>query len=235
MRVRVEVVIVREKPGSYLLIKQHDHGLISGEFARHWAESPRPLGPTLYAIANHDVGWQVLDASVRWNEESGRPYSFTDYPIVPKLRAYTEGLNLLEAESPYAACLCSMHYAALVGASDAETGFREDEARRQARIKRAMTREELGNLEHNFHLLRLCDDLSLFVCLNEPGRNDHPWYRSGFEFKGARFEPVWEGSRILRLDPNPFSEPFDLVVPYTLVGQSGRSVANNRLELRVTC
>src|SRR4051794_24857674 len=114
-RVEFGTMIVREKLESYVLIKQHDHGLISGEFARRWAECPRPLGPTLYAIANHDAGWKILDASVRWNDETGKPYSFTNYPTVTKLRAYEEGLDLLEVEYPYAACLCSMHYTALVG------------------------------------------------------------------------------------------------------------------------
>ena len=229
-------MIVRERPDSYVLIKQHDHGLISGEFARHWAEKPRPLEPTLYAIANHDIGWQSLDASVRWNEESGKPYSFTDYPTEPKLRAYREGLDFLEARSPYAACLCSMHYAAFISDSEEEAAVRfvKGEVRRRRKIKSKMTEEELGNLEHNFRLLQLCDNLSLFVCLNEPGRNDHPWYKNGFEFEGTKFEPVWEDSRTLRLDPNPFSEPFDLFVPYTLVEKSSRAVGSGRLGLRVT-
>ena len=228
-------MIVRERPDSYVLIKQHDHGLISGEFARHWAEEPRPLEPTLYAIANHDVGWQRLDASVRWNEESGKPYSFINYPIESKLRAYKEGINLLEARSPYAACLCSMHYSSFLGVSEDEVRFRESEAERRRRIKNALSREELDNLERNFRLLKMCDNLSLFVCLNEPGRNDHPWYKKGFEFEGTRFEPIWEDHRTLRIDPNPFSEPFNLIVPYTLVEKGGQVIGGNRLELRVAC
>ena len=230
-------MIVRERPGSYFLIKQHDHGLISGEFARRWAEQPRPRAPTLYAIANHDAGWQALDASVRWNQTSGRPYSFADYPVEPKLRAYREALDLLEAQKPYAACLCSMHYTTL--ASNSEDGavvrFRKAEAGRQRRIKDEMTEEELANLGHNLRLLRLCDNLSLFVCLNEPGRNDHPWYRSGFEFEGSTFVPLWENEYTLLLDPNPFCEPFDLAVPYVLVDKDGRDIESNRLQLRVTC
>lgn len=220
-----------------MLIKQHDHGLISGEFARHWAEGPRPLRSTLYAVANHDVGWQGLDAFVLWNEESGKPYSFANYPRRPKLWAYKRGLDLLEARSPYAACLCSMHYAAFMSGSrnEAEVRFRESEVARQGKIKNAMTEEESSNLEHNFRLLRLCDDLSLFVCLNEPGRNDHPWYKNGFKFEDTKFEPVWEDHSTLRLYPNPFSGPFDLVVPYALIEKDGRVLGSNRLELRVTC
>jgi hypothetical protein len=230
-------MIVQERQDRYVLIKQYDHSLLSGEFARRWAESPRPFEPTLYAIANHDVGWKNLDATVSWNEATGKPYSFTSYPVGPKLQAYKEGLDLLERRSPYAACLCSMHFESFVRGSEdeAEARFREGEIQRQEKLRGVMSVEELENLEHNFRLLQLCDDLSLFVCLNKPGRNDYPWFKNGFELEGAKFEPVWEDSRTLRLDPNPFSEPFDLAVPYTLVEKSGKIIGSRRLELQVTC
>jgi Protein of unknown function (DUF3891) len=230
-------MIVQERQDRYVLIKQYDHSLLSGEFARRWAESPRPFEPTLYAIANHDIGWKGLDATVRWNETTGKPYSFTSYPVGPKLRAYKEGLDLLERQSPYAACLCSMHFESFVRGSEdeAEARFREGEIRRQQKLMGVMSVEELENIEHNFRLLQLCDDLSLFVCLNEPGRNDYPWFKNGFEFEGAKFEPVWEDSRTRRLDPNPFSGPFGLALPYTLVEKSGKILGSRRLELQVTC
>ena len=228
-------MIVRENPDSYLLIEQHDHGRVSGEFARHWRERLIPLEPTLYAIANHDIAWQKLDGDVRWNEATGRPYSFVDYPVEPKMVAYREGLDLLEAQDPYACCLCSMHYASFVRDAEgaAEVRFRERENRRQERLKGAMSVEELENLERNFRLLQTCDDLSLFVCLNEPGRNDHPWYKNGFEFMGAKFEPIWEDRHTLRLNPNPFSGTFDLTLPYLSVGKDRRPLGSGRLGLRV--
>ena len=228
-------MIVRERLDCYVLIKQYDHSLISGEFAQYWAERPRSLRSTLYAIMEHDVGWESLDASVSWNEEAGKPYSFTNYPTEPKLRAYKGGLDSLEARDPYAACLCSMHYASLVGDTEDELRFRESETARQRRIESAMNKGELTNLEHNFRLLQFCDDLSLFVCLNEPGRNYHPWYKDGFSFEGAKYSPVWEDHSTLRLDPTPFSEPFNLAVPYTLIEKNGRLLRSAHFELRVTC
>ena len=232
-------MIVRERPDSYLLVKQHDHALVSGEFAKHWARKPRPLDSTLYAIAHHDVAWKGPDASVRWNEETGRPYSFTDYPAEPKIRAYSEGLDWLEERDAYAACLCSMHYETLVrrlGRSEAEERFADAESGRQARLRAEMSGEELENLEYNLGLLRLCDGLSLFVCLNEPGDDDDPPpYPGGFELSGERFKPVWDDQNTLRLNPNPFSESFGITIPYTLVGEDRRILENNRLELRVTC
>src|SRR3954454_16087901 len=157
-------MIVRESTGSYLLVQQHDHALASGEFAKHWAREPWPLDSTLYAIAHHDVAWQGPDAAVRWNEEAARPYSFMDYPPEPKVAAYAAGLDLLEIEDPYAACLCSMHYETLVrgSRSEVERRFGEAEVSRQHRLKAAMSGAELDSLQYNLSFLRLCDGLSLF-------------------------------------------------------------------------
>ncbi len=228
-------MIVRDRPDSYVLIAQHDHGLVSGEFARHWRERPIPLEPTLYAIANHDVAWRSLDKGLRFNETTGRPYSFVDYPVEPKMEAYREGLDLLEAREPYAACLCSMHYASFVRGArgEVEVRFREGEDRRQERLRGAMSAQELENLERNFRLLQMCDDLSLFVCLNEPGRSDHLPYRGGLEFMGTRFVPIWEDRRTLRLSPNPFSGAFDLSIPHLSFAKDGRLLGRGLLELRV--
>jgi hypothetical protein len=230
-------VIVREKLDSYVLVKQHDHALAAGEFAKHWAKRPRPLESTLYAIAHHDVAWQGPDARVRWNEETGRPYSFADYPPELKVRAYAEGLDWLEERDPYAACLCSMHYETLVrrfGSSEEEERFADAESRRQEKLRAGMSEEELENLEYNLRLLRLCDGLSLFICLNEPGGDDYPPpYPEGFEFRGERFQPIWEDRGTLRLDPNPFSGAFDLSIPYTSVGRDRRPLGGGHLELRV--
>ena len=230
-------MIVREKNGYYVLIRQHDHALASGEFARHWARRPHPLEPTLYAIAHHDVAWQGPDARVRWNEETGRPYSFMDYPPEPKVRAYTGGLDWLEERSPYAACLCSMHYETLVrrfGGSEAEERFAETESLRQARLRARMSEDELENLGYNLDLLRLCDGLSLSVCLNEPGSGGYPPpYPGGFQLSGERYEVVWEDGRTLRLEPNPFSGQFDLAIPYRTIGGDRRPLGAGRLDLRV--
>jgi hypothetical protein len=64
-----------------------------------------------------------------------------------------------------------MHYETITRGSEdvAETRFAEAEARRQERLRKGMSVEELQSLDHNLGLLKLCDGLSLFLCLNEPG------------------------------------------------------------------
>ncbi len=230
-------MIVRERDGSFVLVKQHDHALAAGELARHLAKEPRPRESALYAVAHHDVAWQGPDAQVRWNEETGRPYSFVDYPPEKKVRAYATGLDWLEERDPYAACLCSMHYEKLLrrfGGSEAEARFVEAEVGRQARLREGMSGEELENLGRNLGLLRFCDGLSLYVCLNEPGDGEYPSpYPEGFELDEERHQPTWDDRRTLRLDPNPFSEAFELAIPYLTVGKDGQTVDEGSIELRV--
>ena len=134
--------------------------------------------------------------------------------------------------------LCSMHYARFLLDAERpeEVDFREGEMERQNRLKERMSAEELENLERNFRFLRLCDGLSLFLCLNEPGGEDTPPpYPGGFEFDGRRFGPVWEDERTLRLDPNPFSEAFGIEIPYRTLGRDRRPLGSDLLALRVTC
>ncbi len=230
-------MIVREKDNGFLLIKQHDHGLASGEFARRFSEEwigGQIHDETLFAITNHDIGWKPLDSEISWNEERGRPYSFVDYPAEAKMEAYAEGIDFVESESPYAALLCSSHYGSFVKRSEnpAEVRFREREAERRKRIEASMDVPE--TFGRDFRLLQLCDDLSLFVCLNEPGREIFSWHRGGFEFSGWRFHPVWKDDGSLRFEPNPLSEGFDVSIPFRVSDGEGFVVERNTLELRVT-
>ncbi len=231
-------MIVRETDKGFLLIAQHDHGLVSGDFAKRFSEEWLGEAPlrddVLFAASNHDIGWRRLDSEVSWNGERGRPHSFVDYPSEPKMEAYTEGLDAVEAHSPYAALLCSAHYGSFVKRSEApaEVRFREREELRRASIEASTTVPD--TFGRDFRLLQLCDDLSLFVCLNEPGEEIHSWHKDGFEFSGWKFHPVWEGGDSLRFEPNPLSEGLEISLPYRVAGREDGIIERNTLELRVT-
>ena len=228
-------MIVRERPDSFLLFEQHEHALIAGEFALRWKERPRLFESTFYAIANHDLAWRELDREVLWNEEEDRPYSFVDHPLDLKLPAQRRGIDLVADHDPYAGCLCSMHYSRFLldSVRPEEVEFREGETERQGRLEERIPGIDLEPLERDFRLLRLCDGLSLSLCLNEPGGEDSPppW----FELEGKRFRLVWEDGQTLRLDPNPFSEAFGIGIPYRIIGRDRRLLGSDILELRVTC
>ena len=220
-----------------MLVQQHDHALASGEFAGHWAERPWPLEPTLFAVALHDVAWRGPDSEVRWNEDADRPYSFVDYPADLKVRAYEEGLDWTEERDAYAGCLCSMHYATLLerfGGGELEARFVRAEGRRQERLRARMSDAEAESLVRNLDLLRLCDGLSLFVCLNGPGADQYPPpYPGGFRLGETTFEPVWEDERTLRMEPDPFSGPFEIAIAYRVVGRDREVKERGSLDLRI--
>ena len=46
-----------------------------------------------------------------WDEKNNCPVSFYDYPLLPKLEAYTRGISKVVANDHYAGFLCSKHYA----------------------------------------------------------------------------------------------------------------------------
>ena len=230
-------MIVRERADSFVLVEQHEHALVSGEFARRWVEGPVPPGPTLYAVENHDVGWQELDGEVLWNEASGRPHSFVDHPLGPKLGAWRRGIERVETHDAYAGCLCSMHYARfLVGSEDpGEAAFLERETARQGRLREGMSGEELENLERNFRFLRLSDGLSLYLFLYGPGEPGYPPPTpDGFELDRQRFDLVWEDREHVRLEPFALTGPFEVSVPYREVGKDRRPMGEGRIRLRVT-
>lgn len=232
-------MIVRETPGSFLLITQHDHGLVSGVFARNLSAGITDGSLTdevLDAIANHDRAWQEPDSEVLWNDENNRPYSFLDHPPDPKTSAYTALLNEMESDHPYTGLLCSTHYGSLVKGSDNpyEQRFADDERERRERIRAGMTGEDLSDFGRDFAVLQFSDDLSLFICLNEPGRNEHPWFRDGIGFMDGVFMPVWRDSATLTFEPYPFAGAFEAEVPYRVLDLDGREKTPGSYRVRVT-
>lgn len=230
-------MIVRQQGRRFVLFRQHDHALVSADFALRLTDISTFHSSTVFAIAMHDVGWRHLDREVLWNEVEGRPYSFMDYPLDLKISAYKAGIDRVEAEDPYAGCLCSMHYTSLIEevSEPAAIRFLEEELARQERLMAGMKSEERAGLERNLRLLKFCDHLSLFICLNEPGENTFPWFREGLDYFGERLSPVWEEAHRLRFSPNPFQQPFAVTIPYQIFNMERKREKQGLLAIEVVC
>lgn len=132
------------------MVKQHEHGRLAGEFAQWFKEEHVPEGnrraEVLRAVSNHDRGWIDLDETPFWNDAAGAPYSFIDFPVVPKLTFYKRGLNEIEADTPYGALLCSLHFERLIEVSGEEcpelSAYLKDEEERRARIHRDLEKNQ---------------------------------------------------------------------------------------------
>ncbi|WP_179036890.1 DUF3891 family protein [Paenibacillus sp. URB8-2] len=234
-------VICREQDEKFVMIKQHDHGRLAGEFAARFREEEVPRkrhsDEVLYAIANHDRGWVDLDETPFWNDTAKAPYSFIDFPVVPKLTFYRRGLDEIETVTLYGALLCSLHYERLIEVSGENspelTIYLQKEEKRRSWIHRELEQSKaaIGEAElyYDSRLLQFCDDLSLFIGLHEPGtqtKDIHPWFKDGFsgteefDFTGGRIITAeWRGTTLL-LDPYPFTESFEVTLPVRRVPRS---------------
>lgn len=109
--------MIRHRRGNeFLLIGQHDHALLSGQFATrignaHFA-APSPCGEVVEGIASHDCGWPVHDDEPTLNRR-GEPLHVLESPMAIAIRAWSESARRAAEGDPYAALLVSLHVMAL--------------------------------------------------------------------------------------------------------------------------
>ncbi|GAB6928138.1 DUF3891 family protein [Paenibacillus sp. JCM 10914] len=221
-------MIIRETTDAFIMTTQDDHGRFSGEIARGFRPSlfmdESVLDEVLLAIAEHDRAWLRMDDTPIWNDRSGTPYTFIDYPVLPKLLMYSKGVDEIEAMSPYAAYLCSLHFASFMkNAKGAPfVAFYQEEQQRQERLRRAHEFPADDIVQRQFGLLQLCDDISLYVSMNEPGatkEQEHLWFRNGFamSIEGEKVVAQWISEDEIRLSPVLFDQSWSASVRWKQV------------------
>lgn len=224
-------MIVRERQHSFILIEQHEHALISGLFAQLWKDAyflqHERRKDVNFAIQQHDVSWVPLDDHPIYLLAEDRPAAFTEYPLEKKLHAYKRGVDQVSAENLYAGYLISLHYTSFFeGKKDPRAlTFKHFEECRQQRIEKELqlhVQEVSEPIQFHFDLLQFCDDLSLFLCMNEWGvskENEFSWFKEGFR---QRFAPLnddkhcanWDGENTVQLTSFPFEKEFNIDIPY---------------------
>lgn len=226
-------MIVRETPTSFICLTQHDHAQIAGGLAEHWQpayfEGAERRPEVLLAVREHDRAWIPLDAAPIWNEHTQAPHSFLDYPTVPKVQHYQQGIEEVALLAPYAGLLCSLHYTSFPDLAKSPAGqqFLHTETARQQHLRQQLqltTPAQAATLDFHKRMLRFADNLSLYLCLNEPGTSkvqEHPWYQAGIPFSDyfsfARQQLVqvaWPERNAVHIHPSPFSESFAVVLRY---------------------
>ncbi|MET3683793.1 hypothetical protein ABID56_001903 [Alkalibacillus flavidus] len=225
-------MIVTEYDDAYLMIRQHDHALVSGELAKQWSpelfKGDKWREQVEYAVSQHDYAWVPLDKKPIWNDDKQQPHSFMDYPVQPKVDHYSWGVDHVQEQYYYAALLCSWHYASFFDQKSNHSTISEfisREMNRQQSIQQQVL-PEWPVQQFHFELLQFCDDLSLYMCLNEPGaskENEITMFKDGFRqrFDGLH-EPIqakWLDEQRIAVSPNPFQSSFNVTIPYKQVGK----------------
>lgn len=228
-------MIIFEQNESFVMVAQHDHALVSGEMAQNWKDDYFPAlekkQDVLIAVREHDRGWIDLDAAPLWDHIHQRPYSFMNYPVAHKIASYKKGIDEVCKMNKYAGLLCSLHFASFIDyTTDPEfTHFWNAEKIRQEQLYRELDFEESGNKEKNlfYHLdiLKFCDNLSLYICLNEPKvqkSNEHPFYRNGFPqtfpfANSKRIFASWTDVDVVSLSISPLKGSMEVSLPIKIV------------------
>ncbi|MRG87927.1 DUF3891 family protein [Salinibacillus xinjiangensis] len=222
-------MIVVEGKNDFCMIEQHEHGKISGAIANH-LKAGNFLGKKLrteveFAITNHDYAWFDIDKKPLWNKETGKPYSFMDYPLEDKVKSYQKGINDIQQTSVYAAYLCSKHYTFFFSADSTDIytkSFISQEIDRRNEIaSRNQAVQDAHTVDFHFKLLQFCDDLSLYLCMNKPGatkEEEIAWFRDGFRqkfnFAEDGMHAHWENEYVVVVSPFPFTTSFEVDIPY---------------------
>lgn len=228
-------MIVREREKDYVMIEQDNHAHISGNLAAAWNDflfiGQGFRKSAEYAIYHHDYGWKLLDKQPFWNDKKQAPYTFIDFPTPSKTVFYMHGIDAVEKADGYAALLCSKHYSSfLLNNTFPEAKcFVQMEENRRKRIIRSLNSFDPTLFEFHYGLLQLCDNLSLYACLNEPGslkKDEHPFFRDGIPvsntlkgFQQDKLSLRWKDNKTIEMSVFPFNKPLAVQIKQKIVGK----------------
>ncbi|WP_280771891.1 DUF3891 family protein [Salipaludibacillus daqingensis] len=226
-------MIIKEDQDTVIFIEQHEHALISGQLVNKWQDAffngSQWRTSVEYAITNHDRSWIPLDRKFLFLEKETIPASFTDYPLKMKMDAYEIGIEQLVKEDAYAGFLLSCHYASFFNEKNdikSSSFIKQQEERQESLLKQMFSQDKALTSEtrqFHFDLLQLCDNLSLYLCMNHWGvdkENELSWFKDGFPqqlntLNNKKFYSSWESETVVKLDPFPFeSNQLHISIPY---------------------
>jgi hypothetical protein len=189
-------MIFQEQGDQLLVIRQTDHALLSGFFAREWGnelfQRPQLFDAFCLAAREHDNGWSEWELAPQIDPKTRLPYSFMSIPTEEHVALYQYGIDRIVKADRYAGLLVSMHCAGLYDRARATLpGFSAKYVKSQEshmvneflqhlKLQQLRLKTELRmnpatkslaedkSLERNARLLETLDRLSLYFCLNSP-------------------------------------------------------------------
>lgn len=187
-------MIVQEQGDELILIRQTDHAMLSGFFAREWGSDlfrrPEPFESLRLAAAEHDNGWRDWELQPKIDPRTRLPYSFMSLPTEEHMDLYQRGIERVVKSDRYAGLLVSLHASGLYDRaratipgysakyikateSDLVNTFLQNLKLQQLRLKvdlradpaiRDFVQDKL--LENNARRLEALDRLSLYFCMS---------------------------------------------------------------------
>ena len=235
-------MIVQEQGDELILIRQTDHAMLSGFFAREWGnelfQRPGAFESLCLAASEHDNGWADWELQPQIDPKTRLPYSFMSIPTDVHMDLYQRGIERIVKRDRYAGLLASLHASGLydraratipgfsakyVKSTETElvTTFLQALKLQQLRLKvdlRADTaikdfvQDKL--LEANSRRLEALDRLSLYFCMSSTPQDATI---EGVPVDDHGSEVDWElrpdGPNAVSLGPYPFRrEPLQVSI-----------------------
>jgi len=235
-------MIVQEQGDQLILIRQTDHAVLSGFFAREWGnelfQRPEPFESIQLAASEHDNGWREWELEPRIDPKTRLPFSFMSIPTDTHIELYQRGIERVAKSDRYAGLLVGLHACGLydraratipgysakyVKSTEAElvNGFLQGLKLQQLRLKVDLRAEPAMKefvdeklLERNAQRLEALDRLSLYFCMSA---TPHDATIENVPVDNAGSEIDWElrpiGPNAISLGPYPFRrEPLQVSI-----------------------
>ena len=241
LRTRVAAMILQEQGDQLILIRQTDHAVLAGFFAREWGNDffkrPEPFESFRLAVSEHDNGWREWELLPQIDPKTRLPYSFMSVPTEAHMVLYQRGIERVVKADRYAALLVSMHCQSLydrtratipgfsakyVKSTECElvSNFVQNLKLQQLRLKvdlraDAATREfsQDRTLATNAGRLEALDRLSLYFCMSTLQDTTIESVPADDHGSEVDWELRTHGNNIVSLAPYPFRrEPLQISI-----------------------
>ena len=107
-------MIRRETDDGWILIAQHDHGVLAGDIMEHWGNElfsgPEQFDEVLLAVREHDYGWVEWESSPEVNPENGFPMNFMEMKSDDQSDIWSRSYEYHLVNHPYASSLIALHF-----------------------------------------------------------------------------------------------------------------------------
>lgn len=250
-------MIVREEGDHLVLVRQADHGLLSGWLAAAWGAPPwaaaEPFESTVVGARLHDLAWTSFDEALPCRPD-GRPYAFNEVSRSLTTRLYCRGIDAVEAIDAYAGLLTSLHFSGFLTShwgwtplalrsdlppeeQQAVDRFLVHELARQERLRDRLGIDQAGGrrLMCNYFWLQLWDRISLDICRHgfTGWSGDYPQtpVDTSEDGESVRLHVDLRPDGVCRLDPYPLlTNPLRARIPAVRVPLAA---AGNQAALRL--
>jgi len=234
-------MIIQEQGDQLILIRQTDHAVLAGHFARALGNKmfsrPEPFESFCLAAAEHDNGWNEWELLPQIDPKSFAPYNFMSIPTEEHIALYQRGIERVVRADHYAGLLVSLHCSGLYDRTRATMpGFsakyvKSNEAPLVADFQQRLRLQQLRlkvdlradpvmkayadeqAIQANLQRLEALDRLSLYFCLAPLDGSTIDAVPLNANGSEADWDLQPAGNNFVTLKPYPFQkDPLDISI-----------------------